>query len=121
MVVALVATMLSTSLDAMADLNLFEANTRGEFNIGSTIQFGSIDFRFICNDVWLQIYIFKVAIFSTFMFILSMLDVLMYFIMAYNEELWTSSCQLLCRHYCFDFEHPNKCKNNSIGAQYVAL
>jgi hypothetical protein len=51
MVVALVATMLSTSLDAMADLNLFEANTRGEFNIGSTIQFGSIDFRFVCNDV----------------------------------------------------------------------
>jgi hypothetical protein len=51
MVVALAATMLSTSLDAMADLNQFEANTQGEFRIGSNIQFGSIYFRFICNDV----------------------------------------------------------------------
>jgi len=37
MVVAFAATMFSTSLDAMADLNQFEANTRGGFNIGSTI------------------------------------------------------------------------------------
>jgi hypothetical protein len=51
MVVALVAIILGTSLDAMADLNQFEANTRGEFGIGSIIQFGSIDFRFVCNDV----------------------------------------------------------------------
>jgi hypothetical protein len=50
MVVALVATMLGTSLDAMADLNQFEANTQGEFFIGSIVQFGSIDFRFVYDD-----------------------------------------------------------------------
>ncbi len=54
MVVAFAATMFNTSLDAMANLNQFEANTRGGFNIGSTIQFGSIYFRFVYNDVWLQ-------------------------------------------------------------------
>jgi hypothetical protein len=47
----LVAIILGTRLDAMADLNQFEANTRREFGIGSIIQFGSIDFRFVCNDV----------------------------------------------------------------------
>jgi len=36
-VVALVVTMFGTSLDAMANLNKFEANTRGEFGIASII------------------------------------------------------------------------------------
>lgn len=42
---ALAATVLGTSLDAMAELNSFEANTRGEFGIGSAVQFGSADLR----------------------------------------------------------------------------
>jgi hypothetical protein len=51
MAAALAAAVLGTSLDAMADLNQFEANTRGEFGIGSAVQFGSADLRFVCNDV----------------------------------------------------------------------
>lgn len=34
-------------MSALADLNKFEANTRGEFGIGSAAQFGSADLRFI--------------------------------------------------------------------------
>jgi uncharacterized protein YjbI with pentapeptide repeats len=45
MAAALAAAVLGTSLDAMADLNQFEANTRGEFGIGSAVQFGSADLR----------------------------------------------------------------------------
>lgn len=51
MAAALAAAVLGTSLDAMADLNQFEANTRGEFGIGSAVQFGSADLRFVYDDV----------------------------------------------------------------------
>jgi len=53
LVVTLVVAMFGTNLDAMVDLNQIEANTWGEFGIGSIIQFGSIDFTFVYNDVWL--------------------------------------------------------------------
>ncbi|KAF3448386.1 hypothetical protein FNV43_RR09099 [Rhamnella rubrinervis] len=36
---------LSSGMPAVADLNKFEANTRGEFGIGSAAQFGSADLR----------------------------------------------------------------------------
>jgi len=54
MAAALAAAVLGTSMDALADLNSFEANTRGEFGIGSAVQFGSADLKyvksqFICN------------------------------------------------------------------------
>jgi hypothetical protein len=51
MVVALVVTMFGISLDAMVNLNKIEANTRREFGIASIIQFGLINFSFVCNDV----------------------------------------------------------------------
>lgn len=35
----------SSSLPASADLNKYEAETRGEFGIGSAAQFGSADLR----------------------------------------------------------------------------
>lgn len=39
----------SSGMPAMADLNKFEADMRGEFGIGSAAQFGSADLRyFIC-------------------------------------------------------------------------
>lgn len=47
MAAALAAAVLGTSLDALADLNAFEANTRGEFGIGSAVQFGSADLKFV--------------------------------------------------------------------------
>lgn len=34
-------------MPAVADLNKFEANTRGEFGIGSAAQFGSADLRYV--------------------------------------------------------------------------
>jgi hypothetical protein len=37
----------SCNLPAVADLNRFEAETRGEFGIGSAAQFGSADLRFV--------------------------------------------------------------------------
>lgn len=37
----------SSNMSALADLNKFEANTRGEFGIGSAAQFGSADLRYI--------------------------------------------------------------------------
>lgn len=33
-------------MPAMAELNRFEADTRGEFGIGSAAQFGSADLRY---------------------------------------------------------------------------
>ncbi len=36
-----------TNLPALAELNKYEAETRGEFGIGSAAQFGSADLRFI--------------------------------------------------------------------------
>ncbi|KAG0607694.1 hypothetical protein M758_8G048200 [Ceratodon purpureus] len=45
MAAALAAAVLGTSMDALADLNSFEANTRGEFGIGSAVQFGSADLK----------------------------------------------------------------------------
>lgn len=36
----------STDMPAFADLNKFEAATRGEFGIGSAAQFGSADLRY---------------------------------------------------------------------------
>lgn len=47
MAAALAAAVMGTSLDALADLNAFEANTRGEFGIGSAVQFGSADLKFV--------------------------------------------------------------------------
>eukprot|EP00850_Spirogloea_muscicola_P023004 SM000323S12616 [mRNA] locus=s323:11535:20245:+ [translate_table: standard] len=41
----LAASLLLTSPPAFADLNKFEANTRGEFGIGSAAQYGSADLR----------------------------------------------------------------------------
>lgn len=35
----------AANLSAMADLNKFEAETRGEFGIGSAAQFGSADLK----------------------------------------------------------------------------
>lgn len=35
----------TANLPAMADLNKFEAETRGEFGIGSAAQFGSADLK----------------------------------------------------------------------------
>lgn len=37
----------SSNMSALADLNKFEAATRGEFGIGSAAQFGSADLRYI--------------------------------------------------------------------------
>lgn len=37
----------SSNMSALADLNKFEAETRGEFGIGSAAQFGSADLRYI--------------------------------------------------------------------------
>lgn len=37
----------SSNISALADLNKYEAETRGEFGIGSAAQFGSADLRFI--------------------------------------------------------------------------
>ncbi|XP_024360035.1 thylakoid lumenal protein TL20.3, chloroplastic [Physcomitrium patens] len=39
------AAVLGTSTDSLADLNSLEANTRGEFGIGSAVQFGSADLK----------------------------------------------------------------------------
>lgn len=36
----------SSGVPAMADLNKFEAETRGEFGIGSAAQYGSADLRY---------------------------------------------------------------------------
>ena len=38
---------LSPVMPAVADLNKYEAETRGEFGIGSAAQFGSADLRFV--------------------------------------------------------------------------
>lgn len=38
----------SPNMAALADLNKFEAATRGEFGIGSAAQFGSADLRYVC-------------------------------------------------------------------------
>ena len=37
----------SSDMSALADLNKFEADVRGEFGIGSAAQFGSADLRWI--------------------------------------------------------------------------
>lgn len=37
------------NMSALAELNKFEAETRGEFGIGSAAQFGSADLRFVCE------------------------------------------------------------------------
>ena len=37
----------SSDLSALADLNKYEAEMRGEFGIGSAAQFGSADLRFV--------------------------------------------------------------------------
>lgn len=37
----------TTNMSAMADLNKFEAETRGEFGIGSAAQFGSADLKLV--------------------------------------------------------------------------
>lgn len=37
----------SSNMAAMADLNKFEADTRGEFGIGSAAQFGSADLKLV--------------------------------------------------------------------------
>jgi hypothetical protein len=37
----------TSDMSALADLNKFEAEIRGEFGIGSAAQFGSADLRFI--------------------------------------------------------------------------
>lgn len=37
----------SSDMSALADLNKFEAEIRGEFGIGSAAQFGSADLRFV--------------------------------------------------------------------------
>jgi hypothetical protein len=47
--------MFGTNLDAMANLNQFEANTWGEVDIGLAVQFGLVDFTFVYDDVWMQI------------------------------------------------------------------
>lgn len=36
----------SSGVPAMAELNRFEADTRGEFGIGSAAQYGSADLRY---------------------------------------------------------------------------
>jgi hypothetical protein len=38
----------TSDMSALADLNKFEAEIRGEFGIGSAAQFGSADLRFVC-------------------------------------------------------------------------
>jgi hypothetical protein len=38
-------------MPALADLNKFEAATRGEFGIGSAAQFGSADLRYISFNI----------------------------------------------------------------------
>jgi hypothetical protein len=37
----------TSDMSALADLNKFEAEIRGEFGIGSAAQFGSADLRFV--------------------------------------------------------------------------
>lgn len=46
----------SSNMTAMADLNKFEAETRGEFGIGSAAQFGSADLKLV---FCLKIYFFQ--------------------------------------------------------------
>ena len=41
----------SSNMPALADLNKFEAATRGEFGIGSAAQFGSADLRYISFNI----------------------------------------------------------------------
>lgn len=38
----------SSDMSALADLNKYEADIRGEFGIGSAAQYGSADLRFVC-------------------------------------------------------------------------
>ena len=44
---AAVITFGSSDITALAELNKFEAELRGEFGIGSAAQFGSADLRFV--------------------------------------------------------------------------
>lgn len=53
----------SSNMTAMADLNKFEAETRGEFGIGSAAQFGSADLKLV-------FFFFKISsIFQAFNFL----------------------------------------------------
>lgn len=44
---AAVVIALSSDMSALADLNKYEADVRGEFGIGSAAQFGSADLRLL--------------------------------------------------------------------------
>lgn len=53
------AAVLGTSTDSLADLNSLEANTRGEFGIGSAVQFGSADLKYVKLQRALKFYSFR--------------------------------------------------------------
>lgn len=49
-------------MPALADLNKFEADTRGEFGIGSAAQFGSADLKFVHLSILIE---FKFTFYNT--------------------------------------------------------
>lgn len=50
---AAVISFTTANMSAMADLNKFEAETRGEFGIGSAAQFGSADLKLVSTYFFL--------------------------------------------------------------------
>lgn len=64
----------SSGMPANADLNKFEAETRGEFGIGSAAQFGSADLKYsfycllrsLCCELWLLNEWFSYSCFAFF-------------------------------------------------------
>lgn len=58
---AVVTLSFSSGMPAIADLNKYEAATRGEFGIGSAAQFGSADLRYVSLLSSTETYSYKIS------------------------------------------------------------